>query len=237
MKQAVAILASVALMATPALADFYIPGTFNGWDNTTPMTETSAGSGVWEYGVPAQNPGDNLLMDILSVSGDWNSKVHPSGNQWAKADAAGTNTITLDTNAAGDGWYPDAMRVGVAFEPATTWTAVGDWQDQVAGGGQWDFSHPGTAMNDMGGGIYMYEATLNPGIWQYKAVQTGTWDAIGGNSRNVNADNFGFETTAVNPIARMWVNVFAGTVKVDVVPEPASLALVSLGLLALIRRR
>ena len=238
MKQFVTILAGLALVATPAMADFFIPGNFNGWDNTTPMTETSAGSGIWTYDVPTQSAGDGLLMDILSESGNWDSKVYGSGNQWAVADAAGTNTITLDANVYADGWYPVENRVGVAYEANTSWTAVGNWQHLIAGGGDWTNNHPGTLMTDQGGGIYLYETNLLPaGGYEYKAVVTGSWDSIGGNSRNVNSDNFGFTVDNDFDTVKFYVDVLAGTLKVDVVPEPASLSLLALGALALIRRR
>ena len=224
-------------LAASTLADFYSPGEPNGWDPTTPMTETSLGSGIWEYSWTGFADAPPTLFDILSVSGDWNSKVHPSGNQWVTPDGSNGNTLTLDTNASGDGWFPVANRVKVASESITTWTAVGDWQNQV-GGGDWDNANANTAMSDLGGGIFGFTATLAPGTYQYKAVATGTWDAIGANSRNVNADNFGFTTTASLNQAEMLVNVLDGTVRVNLIPEPATLGLLAGGgLLLLVRRR
>ena len=226
----------LALLAAPATADYFSPGEPNGWNNTTAMTETS--SGVWEYtwtGFDDTFEPERTCFDILSESGNWDSKVHGAGNQWTSLDGSGGNTLILDTNLYADGWYPDTNRVGVAYESVTTWTAVGDWQAQI-GGGDWDNANASTAMSDMGGGIYMFEGTLAAGWYQYKAVRTGSWDAIGGNSRNVNADNFWFEVTAENPTAQMYVNVYDGTVKVEAVPEPMTFAGLLIGL-ALLRRR
>jgi hypothetical protein len=234
LKLAVSGLAMFA-MAVPSMGQFYSPGTPNGWDPNTPMTETFGGSGIWEYSWSSTTSSPELF-DILSVAGDWGSKVHGSGNQWVTPDGSGGNTISLDVNAYGDGWYPINNRVGVATELATSWTAVGDWQNQV-GGGDWDNANANTLMSDLGGGIFGFTATLSPGNYQYKAVKTGTWDAIGGNSRNVNADNFGF--TSIGQPVQMLVNVLDGTVQVSIIPEPASLALVggSAMLLLLLRRR
>lgn len=235
MKRLVA-LAAVLLVAAPALADFASPGEPNSWDFNTLMTDM--GGGIWQYswtGFTDTTP-PTTLFDVLSVPGDWDSKVHPAGNQWVHQDLSDGNTLTLDTNTYADGWYPDTNRIGVDYEDATSWVAVGDFQDEV-GGADWDNASAITAMSAMGGGIYMYEATLPPGTYQYKATVSGTWDAIGLSSRNVNSDNYGFDVTAENPTARMWVDVYDGTVKVDVVPEPATLALLGLGGLALLRRR
>lgn len=220
-----AVIVTVAAMAVllpslPAMGDFYSPGNINGWDATTPMTETSLGSGIWEYSWSGSSTPE--IFDILSVSGDWDSKVYTSGNQWVTPDAAG-NTLILDVNTYADGWFPVANRVGVASESATAWTAVGDWQNQV-GGGDWDNANPNTAMSDLGGGIFGFTATLSPGTYQYKAVVTGTWDAIGGTSRNVNSDNFAF--TWGGGDAEMKVNVLDGTVQV--IPEPATIGLLGI---------
>ena len=227
---------AVVVGTLPAAGDFYSPGIPNGWDFNTPMTETSLGSGIWEY--TWTGTGDNpTTFDILSEAGNWDSKVYSAGNQWVTPDGSGGNTLILDTNSAGDGWFPDANRVKVVSESVTTWTAVGDWQNQV-GGGDWDNANPNTAMSDLGGGIFGFTATLAPGTYQYKAVKTGSWDAIGIDSRNVNAGNLAFTTTASLNEAEMLVDVLNGTVRVNVIPEPATLGLLAGGsLLMFVVRR
>jgi hypothetical protein len=214
---------AVLLLTLSARGDFFSPGIPNGWDFNTPMTETFGGSGIWEYTWTGtlDNP---TTFDILSEAGNWDSKVHPAGNQWVTPDGSGGNTLILDTNAVGDGWFPDVNRVKVVSESVTTWTAVGDWQNQI-GGGDWDNANVNTAMGDLGGGIFGFTATLAPGTYQYKATKTGSWDAIGIDSRNVNSGNLEFTTTASLNQAEMLVNVFDGTVRVNVIPEPATLGL------------
>ncbi len=233
MRKAVVLFAVTAMFAAPAMADIAIPGNFTGWDANVTMTEGPAG--VWSYDVSGMASNEWLQWVLLWTPNDWGTKVHPAGDQWGYADPSGNNTITLDTNPAGDGWFPDSNRVGVAYEFIDSWTAVGDWQSQIAGG-DWDPSNANTLMTSLGGGIYVFEATLTPGDYNYKAVQSTTWNSIGGNSRNVNADNFPFTVTAENPTAQMYVDVLTGVVKVDVVPEPASLLLLVLGG-TLLRRR
>ncbi len=193
---------------------YYAPGEANGWDNTTPMVDQ--GGGIHHYvvdGFVDPSPA-TTLFDILSIEGNWDSKVWAAGNQWLILDPNGDNTLILDTNTYADGWSPDTNRVGVAYEPSTSWTAVGDWQDQV-GGGNWDPSNPNTTMTDEGGGLYSFSATLTPGSYNYKAVVTGTWEAIAGSSRNVNSDNFPFTVDAARGTVVMWVDVLNGAIKVD----------------------
>ncbi len=146
-----------------------------------------------------------------------------SGNSWFNTND-GAVTITYDTNTYGDGWVNTTQRIGVDRDPAA-WTAVGDWQG-------WSNGNPATAMTAWGNGIYKYEQDIAPGSYQYKACFTGTWDAIGNDARSVNADTVPFTTTPGYEHVEFWVNAANGTVRVDVVPEPTSLAgLALLGLL------
>lgn len=85
----------------------------------------------------------------------------------------------------------------------------------------------------------MFSVVLAPGTYQYKAVNTGSWDAIGSDFRDVNANNAQFTVTAADPRATMWVNALNGTIKVNVgpVPEPSSIAALALGAGIILRRR
>lgn len=223
--------ALIALLCTsPVMGDFFSPGTPNGFDFTTPMTDM--GGGIWEYSWTGTSD-DPTLFDILSESGNWDSKVHPAGNQWVTPDLNGGNTLTLDTNTYGDGWFPEVNRVYVASESRLNWTAVGDWQNQF-GGGDWDNANANTAMSDEGGGIYSLTGTLTPGDYAYKAVSTGTWDAIGLSSRNVNSDNLNFSVPDGTTSTSFFVDIFNGTVRVENIPEPATLGLMGLPLLPLV---
>lgn len=226
-----AITAAVAI-AAPAMAGFSISGAWEGWTGTgVAMTETFSGSGIWTV---------NLTMGVgrqefKVTDGSWGWSV-PGANSWTYTDGSGNVTLTYDTNTPGDGWSPASGRIGSSIDPGT-WTAVGDWQSQVAGG-NWDNANAGTAMTSLGGGIYSFSATLAPGTYAYKAVDTGSWDAIGNDARSVNADNMSFTTTAGDPNAVFSVNALTGAIKVDVIPEPSTLALLGVGLVgALVLRR
>jgi hypothetical protein len=228
--------AGMMALASSASAAVYIPGQFNGWNNNGPqMTETSPGSGVYTHSYSGQPALGIVPFALLSIGADWNSKYIPSGDQWVVADSLGGSTITFDTNTVNDGWLPSVNRVG-SLNPETVWTAVGNWQSQV-GGSDWTNNNPATTMLAAGAGKYSFSATLAPGTYDYKAVLTGTWNAIGADSRSVNASNVQFTTTALNNQVTFWVDASTGTVRVDVIPAPGAAALAGFGGLLAARRR
>lgn len=239
MKTFVKALAIVALCAAPAHADFFSPGGFNGWDGAAPMVETFGGSGIWEYSYTGATANAREQFVLLDTANDYSdgSKVYLAGDQWLHSDANGDNLITLDTNTYADGWEPTTNRVSVAYESETNWVATGNFQIAAGNGSDWDNASAVTAMTDQGGGLFKYEGALAPGTYDWKAVRSGSWDAIGSDSRNVNAGNVNFTTDAVNNYVELWVNVLDGTVRSVVTPEPATMALLGFGALALIRRR
>jgi hypothetical protein len=218
------ILTASALAASlPLLAQnlpLYVAGDFNGWSaNGNVMTQI--GSGIWQA---------NLSMGVgrhefKITEGDWNWNMPGSGNSWLYTDASGNVTVTYDMNTYADGWSASSGRIGVSVDPGT-WTAVGDWQG-------WDNANPSTAMTSLGGGIYELQYVIaSTGTYQYKAVDTGSWDAIGSDARSVNASTLNFTTTDANQEVDFFVNALNGTIQAEVVPEPSTIALFSSALAA-----
>lgn len=213
---------AVALAATPSFGDYYIAGAFNGWD-AAGNAMADMGGGIWQTTLSGVGGRHEFKVTI----GDWSQNWPGSGNSWFFGDGDGNVTITFNANDVQDGWRGNWGRMGLSTDPGT-WTAVGDWQG-------WD--NVGNTMTAMGGGIYKYEQTLAPGWYQWKAVVTGSWDAIGNDFRGINADTLWFEVTAENPTAVFQVDALTGIIRVDAVPEPATLILLASGLLFLRRRR
>ena len=221
------IVITVLLMAVPAMADYYLAGDFNGW-NAAGNIMTDTGSGI--YSVSLQfTAGERHEFKI--TDGTWDVNWPWSGNSWLVADSTGIATVTYDTNTYSDGWLGTEKRIGISSDPGT-WTAVGDWQG-------WNNSNAATAMTALGSGIYYCEQVVAAGTHYYKAVMTGTWDAIGADARSINADNATFDVAADNTTVGFWVNAQNGTIKVAAIPEPSSLLALAalLPVAGLIRRK
>ncbi len=220
MKKLLTILAAIA-MASPAMAAYYVAGDFNGW-NAAGNAMTDLGGGIWQ--VNLANVGGRHEFKITDGTWGWN---YPGPNSWLYGDASGNVTVTYDANTYSDGWSPNSQRIGLSFDPGA-WTAAGSFEGWNNAAGN---------MTPVGGGIYEYTLTT-PGSWLWKAVVTGTWDSISSDNRSVGTADWAF---TINPgeKANLYVNALAGTAKIEVVPEPSTLALLGGGLIALfwLRRR
>jgi glycosidase len=207
-------LSAFALYPPPA---WYARGDFNGWGTDDPMFDdgthgdATAGDGVYTALVTVATAG---RYEFKIASEDWSDSYPTSGNSWLETAADGeTVSVTFDTGSHSDGWLPETNVIGVSAEPAA-WTAVGDWQG-------WDNANPATAMSDLGAGLYQFTTAIaSPGSYQYKAVKTGSWDAIGADGRSVNAATAPFETVGVDQNVTFSVDALAGRVRVEVEPLP-----------------
>ncbi|MEW6252683.1 MAG: hypothetical protein AB1716_18760, partial [Planctomycetota bacterium] len=202
-----------------------------GWNpGSDPMVETPPGSGVWLKSFSGMAP--NSRHEFKITDGTWNTSF-PNANSWLFADANGDITISYDVNTYNDGWSPTTERLGLTTDPGS-WTATGDFLAAL-GGSNWTNNDPFGLMTPQGNGLHRLAVTLPPGNYEWKAVVTGSWDSISWDARSVNTANWSFTTDPVNNQVIFQVNAFAGTARIDVVPEPAALLLLAAGLL--LRRR
>jgi glycosidase len=213
-----AVLAVSTHYPPPPPPTWYARGDFNAWGSGDPLYDDGshgdavAGDEVYTALVTVATAG---RYEFKIASEDW-SASYPASNSWLDTTADGeTVTITFDGNVYADGWLPETNVIGVSTEPGA-WTAVGDWQG-------WNNADPATAMSALGGGQYqLTTAIASPGSYQYKAVKSGTWDAIGADGRNINAGTASFETTAAGQNVTFDVDALAGRIRVAVEPVPPS---------------
>ncbi|MBN2503463.1 MAG: hypothetical protein JXB38_21990 [Anaerolineales bacterium] len=198
-------------------AAWYVRGDFNGWDTSDPMYDdglhgdATAGDGIYTAEVVVSTTG---RYEFKIANEDWSASYPASGNCWLETSSdAETVVVSFDTNLTADGWLPETDIIGVSTEPGA-WTAVGDWQG-------WDNANPASSMMPRGDGIYDLTATVAaPGSYQYKAVKTGTWDAVGADGRGVNAGTATFETTQADQNVTFTVDALTGRIMVAVEAAP-----------------
>jgi glycosidase len=211
-------LSAFALLPAPT---WYVRGDFNEWGATHPMVDdgtqgdAAAGDGVYTVSI-SFDLADRYEFKVTTA--DWSTSYPSSGNSWLETTTASeTVIITFDTNVHDDGWQPSINIIGVSTEPGV-WTAVGDWQG-------WNNADPATAMTPLGGGVYAFTTAIaTAGSYEYKAVKTSTWDAIGADGRSINAATASFETTQDAQSVTFTVDALAGRVNVEVEslpPRPA----------------
>ena len=220
-----------------AQADFFAPGSTNGWDisgATSAMVEAPAG--VWTYSWTGAGPGSRNEWNIVATAGDWGSQLFGS-NQWGYADGSGAGSLTLDTNTYADGWFPTTNRISVPGGNALAWSVTGNFLSQI-GGTDWDNFSPVGGMT-WNGSYFTKTVVIPDGTWDWKPVNSGTWDSVGpGSSNSVNADNAQFTTGGGNNIVILDVDPARGVVRSTVIPAPAAATVLGLaGALGLRRRR
>jgi uncharacterized repeat protein (TIGR01451 family) len=209
----IAVLALLVVSAPWAAAapPYFLKGDFNAWGISDPMIETYPGSHI--YTAPYMF-GEAGRHEWKASDEGWSEYWPGSGNSWMYATGGNqANNFYLDQNSYDDGWWPQTNIVSTDATPPTAWTAVGDWQG-------WDIGNAATAMTDVGGGIYslVYDIAV-PATYQYKAVNTGSWDAVGADGIGVNANTLLFTTTVPSQPVRFKVNPAAGRIRVDVLDE------------------
>jgi hypothetical protein len=214
-------LMTVALLAAPALAvDRYVAASWNGWaSNGTLMTEVTPGT-LWQTTV--SGPTGNQAFKV--TDGTWSAAWPPSNLELDFGTGAAPVTITFDAGPFVDGWVPNVNRVGVTDLQVHGWEIMGSFNS---------WASPVATCALVGG---VYEANYSvatPGTYTFKFRKIGDWGVSYGDLAF--GGDISVTTTFPNENLTMKLDVAGG--RYLVTPEPASLALLALGGLAIMRRR
>ena len=224
MRKILAMAAVAGLMTAGAMANpWYARGEYNGWDTSAQLTDN--GGGYFTTTLTGLTAGARFNYKIANA--DWSASA-PGSDGRIIADAAGEISYHFWENTAwADGWMPASeMRVGYDDPGMFGWDLIGTLDGWT-----------GTAMTAMGGGLYSIQLPLTAGPHEFKFREGGSWDiSIGDNFGNSAANN----TLTVDNNGDVWafeLDLPGGRWRTYLVPEPATMTLLALGALALVRRR
>jgi hypothetical protein len=175
---------------------------------------------------------------------DFEEQVPGSGNMKVRANAAGEVTVNffeLEDASWDDGWSPaNDHRVGYVDHNDFDWELAGE-MNEWGGGIDWH-------LTDQGNGLHTGQFVLPTArTYQFKFRQQGSWDTSLGADFGNGAPNNSFTTTADGQTWNFELDLpngrwraYAAPGLAAGVPEPATLALIMLGALAVLgiaRRR
>jgi hypothetical protein len=201
-KYSLLLVAAVMGLASPAMAAYFLAGSFNGWNPVShPLMQIS--SSVWMMTVSGQ-PGQMYEFKVTDGTWGW---TYPEQNSWCQADAEGKFTVIFRTNTFWDGWWPQQYRLELSTAPGS-WTVAGTFNG-------WNNADPATRMIPLGLGVYKLSLTLPPGFHTLKTVVTGDWSSqFGKQGRSTHVESFIVEVTPGYETVDIFLNEIAGTMLV-----------------------
>lgn len=225
MRKLILVLAFVgAIIGTQqANAQYYLRGSFNGYDTSLPMTDL--GGGVFEAIATGLNPGDKYTF--LAANSDYSIQSGaPFEDVAARANAAGQIRVRFyENDNPNDGWSPNLRRLGL-FDLDYSYELMGSFNG---------FSAPLPLTNN--GGVLQGDLTLSPNTsYNFVFRQEGTWDVtIKTNFGDAGPDiNY---TTGDGSAYRVSLDLNNGRYQFSAVPEPSTFLAFGLASLGLCLRR
>lgn len=227
MKTIVALGAAAALCAPAFAQPYYARGTFNGWAGEAwPLADN--GGNHYSTTITGLTPGNREEFKGTNIDWSFNG---PNDNVQARANGAGEIEIHFwsgpnNDGVHGDGWLPENQpRTGFTDSNLTGWELMGDWNG---------FAAPVATFSDIGGGIWEATYASTGGVHEFKARRTGDWDVSIGTNFGGGGGNISYDMGA-GGLLTMRIDTAGG--RYQVIPAPASLALLGLAGIAGRRRR
>lgn len=208
-----------------AQAQFYVRGEFNGWDLSAPMDDL--GGGHYYKLITGLTAGN--AYNFKSANADWSIEAPTlGGNIKAVADGSGQIGVHFyDNLAPGDGWMPDGRRTGYDDLVGHGWDIMGSFNG---------WANPILDLTSMGNGHYSGKAMIAAGSYVFKFRKAGDWSVSAGNGMADNGGDIALDLANDSEV-QFDLDLTGGRFRTQIVPEPATMAALGLGILALARKR
>lgn len=211
--------------ASSAQAQFFLRGSFNGYDTSLEMTETAPGSGVFTATATGLVAGDKYTM--VGANSDYSIQSgEPFEDVAVRANAAGEITAFFYNEAApADGWEPVDYRLGFSGI---------DYDYELMG--SFNGFSTGVALTDNGMGVLQGVVNLSAGVNTMVFRQVNDWSITIKQNFGDGGPDISFDAGAGGDyFARL--DLEGGRYQFEAVPEPATMVVLGVAAAAALRRR